>query len=196
LFVAGALVGNFGREPPSLPASRERHDPPPIGGAASMVRMHETPVACPELDECEQARAFLASQLVVYEGVEQPWPDGIPDAYHATELRALLSTAWQDVGEIQNMDCGEYPCLVTVRLTTGEQSCCPQLETRIPTSLAERHEGGGYFHGHDVAGMHAVLPFGNEHFWTTEIETRTQWRVDRAAEILSDSLAAQDGVAE
>ncbi len=155
--------------------------------SATPLRRPRPGVETEDLAECRRSAAMLAGQLQTYEGVPQVWPAGVEGAFGAAELRSRLAVAWAGKAEVREVDCDEYPCLVELRLTTGDRSCCVQLDEALPPELASR-EGKSHITGTDD-GMYAVMAFGDPSRWSDDIDLRTSWRVDEAGALLGERLA-------
>ena len=120
-------------------------------------------------------------------GVPQPWPAAVRPAFREPALRQQLAEAWAGVAEVREVSCEEYPCLVKLRLLTGDDSCCVQLDSLLPQALQLRM-GESYVYGFEELGMNAILAFGDPAHWSAEIEKRTDWRVDDAGDLPADEL--------
>lgn len=191
-FALGGLAGWSTRPEPAPtappPAPREPAAPSPRAPAPCPP----AEAASPALAQCQLMTTLLERQLRVYEGEPQGWPEGVAPAFFGTALRASLAEAWRDKAELRGVDCSEYPCLVTLRLSTDEDSCCQQLNSILPPDLADKR-GSQFMLGYEDRGMYAVIPFGDPAQWGDDVELRTRHRVDEAAEILRDDLDAEFG---
>lgn len=57
--------------------------------------------------------AIASGRVEGHEGVEQPWPDDVPERFTAASIEAAVTTALEQVegGELLEVDCSEYPCI-------------------------------------------------------------------------------------
>jgi hypothetical protein len=144
------------------------------------------------LVSCEREAAFLRAQLEVYEGRPQAWPVELSPHFQPEDLERALVESWVGVGEITDMACDEYPCIVTVELINGESSCCSQLQEGLPEELlfSTLHSHG---YKPDVdSNMFAVLAMGDRTRTTEDLSVRIDWRIERALELLEQELAGDE----
>jgi hypothetical protein len=192
VFFAGVGVGVLsarGTPAPASPASQTSSVPPlsvPASKGAALRRARPG-VETAELEACRRSAAFLEGQLKTYEGVPQAWPEGVAPNFASGALRDQLSAAWAGKAEVREMDCEEYPCIVELQLTTGEPSCCSQLDDALPRELMYR-EGHANVQITDD-GTFAVEAFGDPGRWNDGIALRASWRVEEAAALLRERLA-------
>lgn len=188
-FGCGALAMSLGQpvlstapvEQPERPRTSATHPDPDLG------RTLDCPEGIASDRDCARALAFARGQLKTYEGIEQAWPTGVAREFREASLEQALRRAWANAAEVQRLDCEEYPCLVTFRLTTGDDSCCTQLYALLPETLSGR-KGHSFMYGDENGVMHAVIPFGDDEQWSDEVSKRTTWRVSEAGQELIESV--------
>jgi anti-sigma factor RsiW len=71
-------------------------------------------------DQLESARirgTLTRGQLESHEGVPQPWPEELSEVYRPEAFEAALEAALEEVpfGDLEVLDCSEYPCVAVVR---------------------------------------------------------------------------------
>ena len=183
-FVVGGAAGWWLREPAVIEAERDRGGAQPTRGS-QVTRVAPDRSCDHAVAECEQARDFYRAQLVVYEGVPQAWPADVPSAFTEAPLREALASASEGVAVVEQLDCAEYPCIALVALTSDDQSCCQQVEERLPDPVRQKTGGARIFQTED-GRMAAALAFGTRDRWNDDTTTRTQWRMEQMAEEASD----------
>ena len=76
------------------------------------------------------------------------------------------------------MDCEEYPCIALVALTSDDQSCCTQIEERLPDPVRQKVGGANMYQTED-GRMAAALTFGAPDRWNADVNTRATWRMQQ-----------------
>jgi len=184
-FVAGGAAGWWLREPVVTEVVRDGTDVETAQRGVHVARAAPDRSCDEAVAECERARDFYRAQLVVYEGMPQTWPSDVPSAFTEAPLREALANASQGVATVEQLDCAEYPCIALVALTSDDQSCCEQIEERLPDPVRQKTGGARIFQTED-GRMAAALAFGARDRWNDDATTRTRWRMEQMAEEAQD----------
>ena len=123
-----------------MPSSdSKRRDLAVTGGAdPALVRcLTELDGISAKLKEAEMSAAFLKGQLGNHEGVPSAWPADIPDSMVPENLEAFFAELFAGIGEVVDMDCEEFPCVVVVQGVGAEdveadQAAIGALQDRFP----------------------------------------------------------------
>jgi hypothetical protein len=186
-FVAGAATAWLLREPAVIDVvPNATSAPTEVAERPVQVTRTAADRSCGEaVAECEHAREFYRAQLIVYEGVPQAWPAGVPGAFTEAPLRDVLARSFDGQATVNEMDCAEYPCIALVALTSDDQSCCAQLEELLPDPVRQK-VGGANFYQTEEGRMVAAIAFGARAAWNADIEKRSTWRLQQMVDEAQD----------
>ena len=76
-----------------------------------------------ELEAARLGQVLTRGQLEAHQGTPQPWPEDLADAYRPDAFEEALQEAIQELpfGDLELVDCSEYPCFAVIRShETGE----------------------------------------------------------------------------
>jgi hypothetical protein len=123
-------------EPPEVPAARPGPPPPPPEATRALqakiellearAREHEKTIT-----ELREQVADEQAQRVEVEGTPVDWPADIPEKFRADALRTQLNAALKEVGydgEVTEVDCHEYPCIVYGKINDDDGTTLEQLQ--------------------------------------------------------------------
>jgi hypothetical protein len=142
------------------------------------LEAREAASASAELQECGRLRDFYKAQLVVYEGTPQAWPASSAAAFGEAALTPALRDSIAPVATLESLHCEEYPCVAIIRLNNYDNSCCTQVTDRLPDAIRDRKGAMSFLQGDD-GRMTAVMAFGDPRAWASDIDRRSNWRVDQ-----------------
>lgn len=128
-FGCGWLLASTGAATSAVPRPRSEHPPErEASGAASMPVRERPPQAV--LAPASAAEPVTLRQLLGVSGriaalratldelspAEEPWPDEIPAALQPEVFETLLAEVIEEmgIGELEELDCSEYPCVATL----------------------------------------------------------------------------------
>ncbi len=155
-----------------------------------------------ELEQARVSAALSRGQLESLEGSPQEWPDDVPDVYRPAAFEAAVERALEEVpfGDLEIMDCNEYPCFAVIRShDTGDDWQIPVDDfVGLLRDSAEGEDTGVMQHmsgfGRDGQEYrYAGLSFGPKDSQDDrEVLDRTGYRVESAIKgLLEDALPAE-----
>ncbi len=113
-------------EPPAPPPEATRALQAKIQILEARARDHEKTIA-----ELRDQVADEQAQRVEVEGTPVDWPADIPEKFQADALRAQFNAALKEVGydgEVTEVDCHEYPCIVYGKINDDDGTTLEQLQ--------------------------------------------------------------------
>jgi hypothetical protein len=150
------------------------------------------------LAEAEFSSAVTRGQLTASQGAPAEWPEGLAEPYLPAAFARHLHATLSDLpgAEVHELDCSEYPCIATLRITDPSEGWEKQVEayvgklteTHYPASdswiaIAKSDADGVVVGG---VGL-AITP---EFQLTEELRTRTQFRVTSLLAEIENEAAA------
>jgi ferric-dicitrate binding protein FerR (iron transport regulator) len=136
------------------------------------------------LEQSELQGAFARGQLTAQQGPPSEWPAEVGEAYRPAAFEQHLKTALADLpgAEIHALDCSEYPCIVTLRITDTSPGWEARVEAFVDELGTEHYPNSDTWmaiaksddEGHVVGGV--GLAFSPEYSLTEDMRTRTHYR--------------------
>jgi|GEM_PF-6504783 len=131
-----------GSAPPQSAPPEAFYEPASPDGAAAAAPRREQALPPPvrrtatEVFQAAGRVAALKAALAELDPTEEPWPDLVPDDLQPAVFEAHVRSALEAVGrgDLQAMDCDEYPCVATLALPD------PAPDTTAAERLAELME--------------------------------------------------------
>jgi len=127
-------------------------------------------------------QALTRGQLLSVAGKPTDWPEGIKESLRPAEFeRALREAFAPDKYAIEDVDCEEFPCVVTLSSVEASDQAGDALQQAIEEF--SQSTAGDHAHtvvmarddnGHVVGGF-AIVP--DEH-WSEAVGTRTRYRTE------------------
>ncbi len=150
-----------------------------------------------EVAAAELHLALLQGQREAVEGVPQPWTDDLPaaDRPEAVEAAVVAAIEAHGEGELLDMDCDEYPCLLAVEFPPsddGSSAVSWEFLRTLQDSWDHPHTASTAATGRSEDGEHTflVMAFYDKPDETPEgLATRVEVRRDRLSDRLRHELS-------
>jgi ferric-dicitrate binding protein FerR (iron transport regulator) len=137
------------------------------------------------LAEAEFAGAVTRGQLTASQGEPAPWPDGLPEAYQPAAFERNLEATLPRLpgAEVHALDCSEYPCIATLKITHPAEGWEKQVEAYVDDLSASHYPKSDTWIAIAKADADGAVAGGvglaitPEYQLTEDLRTRTQYRV-------------------
>lgn len=155
-----------------------------------------------ELERSRMTGAIARGQLESVEGTPREWPDDLPDVYQPAAFEESIAAALEEVpfGDVETIDCSEYPCFAVVRShdTGDDWGDAVDDFVAILKARAEGDDTGVHQHnsgigrnGHEL--RYAGISFGPaDGHSDRELLQRTGYRIGSVIEGLAEDALPDD----
>lgn len=150
-----------------------------------------------ELTRAELSTDIARGQLASHEGDPMPWPDDLDDAYRPEAFEETIEAALDEVpfGELEVMDCSEFPCFAVIRSTDVGDGWQKPVDDFAEFLKQRAGDGTGVMQhlsgiGRDGTELrYAGITYGPTELSGAdeeELRRRTSYRLDAAIEALAE----------